>query len=137
MSGMFRTVPPRAFPITLGDLTFYATAWKLTGTRLYVEQGSVTGSYFVTNSSRRAKRLVLDGKFFFLEAPSEILLPLDTAVINRQLFAFEMRNIRFSDTRIEEYTISEEAAEGVLPCRITLIVPGTLVYVPEKTEETS
>ena len=29
MSGLFRAVTPRSFPVKLGDLTFHATGWKL------------------------------------------------------------------------------------------------------------
>ena len=31
MSGLFRAVTPRSFPVKLGDLTFHATGWKLSG----------------------------------------------------------------------------------------------------------
>ena len=41
MSGTFQVVSPREFPVRLGDLTFYAAGWKLSGTRQYAQQGGV------------------------------------------------------------------------------------------------
>ena len=41
MSGTFQVVSPREFPVRLGDLTFYAAGWKLSGIRQYAQQGGV------------------------------------------------------------------------------------------------
>ena len=43
MSGLFRTVVPRNFPVKLGDMTFSAHGWKLSCIRQYAEQGGVYG----------------------------------------------------------------------------------------------
>ena len=67
MSGLFRAVTPRSFPVKLGDLTFHATGWKLSCVRQYAQQNGVQGSCYVTNSGARTKQLVLDGSFFCLE----------------------------------------------------------------------
>ena len=32
MNGTFQVVSPREFPVRLGNLTFYAAGWKLSGT---------------------------------------------------------------------------------------------------------
>ena len=77
MSGLFRAVTPRSFPVKLGDLTFHATGWKLSCVRQYAQQNGVQGSCYVTNSGARTKQLVLDGSFFCLERPYEVILPLD------------------------------------------------------------
>ena len=65
MSGLFRAVTPRSFPVKLGDLTFHATGWKLSCVRQYAQQNGVQGSCYVTNSGARTKQLVLDGSFFY------------------------------------------------------------------------
>ncbi len=44
MNGTFQVVSPREFPVRLGDLTFYAAGWKLSGTRQYAQQGGVQES---------------------------------------------------------------------------------------------
>ncbi|MFR1994432.1 hypothetical protein [Ruminococcus sp.] len=62
-------VEMRSFPVQLGELVFYAGNWKLTGVRQYAEQGGVLGTGYVTNSSARARRLVLDGWIRFTENP--------------------------------------------------------------------
>ena len=38
MNGTFQVVSPREFPVRLGDLTFYAAGWKLSGTRQYASR---------------------------------------------------------------------------------------------------
>ena len=53
MSGLFRAVTPRSFPVKLGDLTFHATGWKLSCVRQYAQQNGVQGSCYVTNSGAR------------------------------------------------------------------------------------
>ena len=87
MSGTFQVVSPREFPVRLGDLTFYAAGWKLSGIRQYAQQGGVQGAGYVTNTSCRARQLVLDGKFCFADSPAEVVLALDSgsAVFRHQL----------------------------------------------------
>lgn len=58
MSGTFQVVSPREFPVRLGNLTFYAAGWKLSGTRQYAQQGGVQGAGYVTNTSCRVRQLV-------------------------------------------------------------------------------
>ena len=127
-------VSPREFPVRLGDLTFYAAGWKLSGTRQYAQQGGVQGAGYVTNTSCRARQLVLDGKFCFADSPAEVVLALDTAIRERTLFAFDLRDLRFFGTSLAAYTISETAAQGVLPCQLTLIAPNALSRVTAETE---
>ena len=67
-------VEMRSFPVQLGELVFYAGSWKLTGVRQYAEQGGVLGTGYVTNSSARARRLVLDGWIRFTENPGDVIL---------------------------------------------------------------
>ena len=114
MSGLFRAVTPRSFPVKLGDLTFHATGWKLSCVRQYAQQNGVQGSCYVTNSGARTKQLVLDGSFFCLE---------------------RLYEVRFSMAEIVGYSIAEKAMDGVLPCQMTLIVPSVLTYVPPETGE--
>ncbi|WP_462368108.1 hypothetical protein [Ruminococcus callidus] len=134
MNETFQVVSPREFPVRLGDLTFYAAGWKLSGTRQYAQQGGVQGAGYVTNTSCRARQLVLDGKFCFADSPAEVVLALDTAIRERTLFAFDLRDLRFFGTSLAAYTISETAAQGVLPCQLTLIAPNALSRVTAETE---
>ena len=116
MSGTFQVVSPREFPIRLGNLTFYAAGWKLSGTRQYAQQGGVQGA------------------FCFADSPAEVVLALDSAIRERTLFAFDLRDLRFFGTSLAAYTISETAAQGVLPCQLTLIAPNALSRVTAETE---
>lgn len=134
MNGTFQVVSPREFPVRLGNLTFYAAGWKLSGTRQYAQQGGVQGAAYVTNTSCRARQLVLDGKFCFADSPAEVVLALDSAIRERTLFAFDLRDLRFFGTSLAAYTISETAAQGVLPCQLTLIAPNALSRVTAETE---
>lgn len=85
----------------------------------------------MTNTSCRARQLVLDGKFCFADSPAEVVLALDSAIRERTLFAFDLR---FFGTSLAAYTISETAAQGVLPCQLTLIAPNALSRVTAETE---
>ena len=134
MSAYFWKVPTRRFPVALGDLTFYACEWKLSGVRQHMEQGGVNGSHFITNASSRAKRLILEGRFCFLDEPSEVLIPLDTALAENTRFSFSLRGVRYVAASLVGYTISEAAEEGVLPCRLTLVVSNVLTPAPTETE---
>ena len=121
MSGLFRAVTPRSFPVKLGDLTFHATGWKLSCVRQYAQHNGVQGSCYVTNSGARTKQLVI--------------LPLDAALREKTRFSFTLRDMRFSMAEIVGYSIAEKAMDGVLPCQMTLIVPSVLTYVPPETGE--
>ena len=86
----------------------------------------------MTNTSCRVRQLVLDGKFCFADSPAEVVLALDSAIRERTLFAFDLRDLRFFGTSLAAYTISETA--GVLPCQLTLIAPNALSRVTAETE---
>lgn len=132
MSGLFRAVTPRSFPVKLGDLTFHATGWKLSCVRQYAQQNGVQGACYVTNSGARTKQLVLDGGFFCLERPYEVILPLDAASREKTRFSFTLRDMRFSMAEIVGYSIAEKAMDGVFalsddadrPQRIDLCAAG-------------
>ena len=79
--------------------------------------------------------VVLDGSFFCLERPYEVILPLDAALREKTRFSFTLRDMRFSMAEIVGYSIAEKAMDGVLPCQMTLIVPSVLTYVPPETGE--
>ena len=79
--------------------------------------------------------VVLDGSFFYLELPYEVILPLDAALREKTRFSFTLRDMRFSMAEIVGYSIAEKAMDGVLPCQMTLIVPSVLTYVPPETGE--
>ena len=57
-----------------------------------------------------------------------------SAIRERTLFAFDLRDLRFFGTSLAAYTISETAAQGVLPCQLTLIAPNALSRVTAETE---
>lgn len=137
MSAHFYPVPPRAFPIAIGDTTFYVTAWKLTGSRNYAEQSGVSGSGFVTNFGRRARRLEMEGRFYFRGQLAKMLLSLDTAIQENQRFVLDIHGIRYVAVSLVSYTAEESAEEGVLPCRMTWVVQGNMTETPAETEETS
>lgn len=136
MSGLIHTVTPRAFPVTLGTLNFYATSWKIHAARNYTEQGGTTGICFLTNSCLRAKRLVLDGYFPFHESPSSVILPLESAISQQTRFAFTLRGMRFLVVMLTEYTIQETAKEGVMPCQLTLVTTSSITEDSETETET-
>ena len=46
MSKQIHVISARTFAVTLGDLTFYASGWKLTAERNFAEQGGATGGSF-------------------------------------------------------------------------------------------
>lgn len=137
MSAYFYPVPPRCFPVVLGDTTFYVTSWKLSGSRNYAEQSGVSGSGFVTNFGRRARRLELEGRFYFRGQPAKFLLPLDTAIQESQRFVLDVHGIRYVAASLVSYTAEESAEEGVLPCRMTFVIQGNMTETPAETEETS
>lgn len=137
MSAFFFPVTPRAFPIALGETTFYVTSWKLTGSRNYAEQSSVSGSGYVTNFGKRVRRLEMEGRFHFRGQLADILLPLDTAVQENQRFSLDIHGIRYIAISLVSYTVEESAEEGVLPCRMTWVVLGNITETPAETEETS
>lgn len=127
-------VEMRSFPVQLGELVFYAGSWKLTGVRQYAEQGGVLGTGYVTNSSARARRLVLDGWIRFTENPGDVILQLDSAIAANRRFVFDLRGVRFVAVNLVEYAVQEAAKDGLLHCTLTLITPNTLTAPPEETE---
>ncbi len=125
MSAVF-PVSARSFLVTLDTLTFYATSWKLSGERQYTEQTGATGDCYLSNSSNRAKRLVLEGCFSFVESPADVVIPLEEALAEQTRFGFTLREIRYTGLRLYAYQIEECSDVGVLPCQLTFLTTGTL-----------
>lgn len=134
MSGLIHATQPRTFLVTFDTLPFYATRWKLHGERSYAEQGGTTGVCFLTNSCVHAKRLVLSGYFPAYDSPSAVVLALESAISNQTRFTFTLRGMRFSVVMITAYTLEEAAADGVLPCQLTLVTTNGIAEVEEETE---
>lgn len=134
MSQTVQLVPERSFPVTLGALTFYAASWKLTGQRQYAEQGGVTGSICVVNSSMKARRLVLDGWLCFDENPAEAAIALDAAMADNQRFVFTFREMRFIAATLVEYTLEEAAKDGRIPCQLVLITTSSITAPPAESD---
>lgn len=136
MSKQIHVISARTFAVTLGDLTFYASGWKLTAERNFAEQGGATGGSFITNSCRRAKRLTLDGYLPFHTSPAEVVLALESAVAQQSRFVFSLRGMRFLTAMITSYTVQETAVSGVLPCQLTLITTSSIGPVTSVDLET-
>lgn len=134
MSAYFHTVPPRSFHITIDTLDFHAQSWCLSAACTHAEQGSVTGSRYMTNSFCKTRTLHLKGSFFFLDDPAEVLIPLDDILYNKVRFAFTLRGIRCFAASLVGYTISEEATRGTLSCELDILISSPLTKVPDETE---
>lgn len=133
MSSALTLVPPRCFPVKLGTLTFYARSWKLTAVRGLTEQASISGSTYVTNTNLRAKRLELEGHFCFTDTPSEVLVPLDTAIRTQTRFSFALHGVQYVATTLLQFSLEEAAEEGILPCRLALITTNALAAETEES----
>ena len=75
---------------------------------------------------------MLDGSFFCLERPYEVILPLDAALREKTRFSFTLRDMRFSMAEIVGYSIAERRWTGAAlsddadrPQRIDLCAPET------------
>ncbi len=126
MSGVIYPVDRTGFDVLLGTLTFHATDWSLHAERRYAEQNTIGGGVYVSNSGLHARRLELNGSFCFNDNPAEILLALDEAIIQNKRFVFSLRGVRYIAAILTEYTLTERAAESVLPCRLVLVISSTL-----------
>ena len=135
MSQIFLPTSSRCFSVVLDTLTFYATRWELEAERRYAEQTGATGNCYLTNSSNRAKRLVLEGYFSFQDSPADVVVPLDSALAAQTRFGFTIRETRFLTAYLLSYQISETAASGILPCRLTFLSTSTLTKKASDTDD--
>lgn len=124
-------LPSRAFPVTLGDITVYATSWSVTGSRKTTEQTGATGCCMVTNQGVRARTLILQGYLPFTETPSAFVAALDDAVETGTRFGFTLRNVAYAGAILTSYTVEETATAGALPCTLTFLVPNALTVESE------
>ena len=130
MSHTLLPVNRSGFAVPLGNLTFHATSWRMEAVRTYAEQNTIGGAVYVTNSGMHARRLILNGFFCFDDQPADILLALDSAMSQNTRFVFSLRGVRLLAAILTEYSIEEQAKEGVLPCRLVLITGNGLSAAP-------
>ena len=91
--------------------------------------GLINVSY-VTSSANRSKRITLEGHFCFTDNPASIIQTLDRSIRDNTRYIFELRGMRFAAACLLEYTVSETAETGILPCQLVLYTANG-IYVPD------
>ncbi|WP_455249656.1 hypothetical protein [Ruminococcus sp.] len=136
MSTTYATVKQRAFPVRLDTLTLYASSWRLHGERVLTEQNGLINVSYVTSSANRSKRITLEGHFCFTDNPASIIQTLDRSIRDNTRYIFELRGMRFAAACLLEYTVSETAETGILPCQLVLYTSNG-IYVPDTATTTA
>lgn len=111
----------RYFPVKLGNLTFYAQSYQISGVRNYTEQATVSGGIAITNTNVRARRILLEGKLLCQEDPSAAVMELDRLMEEYTGLSVEIHRMWLIVARIVRYTVQEVGTDSMLSCRIELI----------------
>lgn len=127
----FTFAATRSFPVSLGDLTFYASGWKVHGQRNYAQLSSCTGACYLNNNSVQANEITLSGSFPFTESPGSLVAALDAAIRNQTSFSLTIHGFSVSVAYLKDYTISESVQNGTLPCELTFLTTGSISEAEE------
>lgn len=116
----------RQFPIMIGNCTFYAEHYQLTGIRQFTEQTLISGTPVFTNHSIRARRLCLDGRFLRTDPMAVVLLQLDLYLKENISFSIEIDGIHYAMCQLSRYIVQEDGHSAALTCRLECIVTNPL-----------
>ncbi len=122
----------RQFLVWLDEICFYATEWKITGERAYVQSGGASGDNFLTNNALRARQLTLKGYIAFDDDPAAVILPLEKAMREKTYLFFTLRGMMFSSAQIVGYTVEESCEKSTLACTINIVTTSSPTVLDEE-----
>lgn len=130
----FFSPPSRSFKAQLGDTELSVQTYTISGQRIFAEQASVSGDPLVTNCSRRAGKIILEGMWVTDKDPEELFSVLEEYIRENTSVALTLRKMHFPDCRIAKFTASESGTEPFVSVRLELISLAPPEIIPENDE---
>lgn len=94
-------------PVKIGDFTVYCEKFKSSGSRGFSEQNTVSGDEIITNSGKKAVRIILSGRISG-DNPLDFLISVNQLMYSAEKFSIEYKNTVFGQCQVQAFVVNDE-----------------------------
>lgn len=106
-------------PVQIGNFTVYCEKFKASGVKNFSEQNTVSGNEIITNSGKKAVRIIFSGRIC-CENPLEFLVRINEMMYNTESFSVEYKETVFGKCFVQSF-VADDENNGYISATVTLI----------------
>lgn len=111
--------PRESVPVTIGDFTLYCEKFKASGIKAFSEQNTVSGNEIITNSGKKAVRIILNGRIICNNS-IDFLVSVNNLMYSTEKFSIEYKNTVFGQCQVQSFVV-DDRNEDFISAVVTLI----------------
>ncbi|MDE6500744.1 MAG: hypothetical protein K2L10_01470 [Ruminococcus sp.] len=111
--------PYESVPVKIGNFTMYCEKFKSSGNKSFSEQNTVAGDEVITNSGKKAVRIIFSGRISG-DNPLDFLTSVNNMMYNNENFSVQYKNIVFGKCQVQAFVVNDENNDFI-SANITLI----------------
>ena len=109
-------------PVQIGGFTMYCEKFKATGTKAFSEQNTVSGNEVITNSGKKAVRIILSGRICgenYMDFPVNV----NNLMYSTEKFSTEYKNTVFGQCQVQSFVVDDQNNDFIT-VTVNLIATG-------------
>lgn len=111
--------PQESVPVQIGSFTIYCEKFKVTRIKNFSEQNTVSGKEIITNSGKKAIRIVFSGRISG-DNQLNFIVDSNTLICSSEKFSVEYKNIVFGQCQVQSFVVDDQN-NNFISATITLI----------------
>ena len=111
--------PQESVPVQIGSFTIYCEKFKVTRIKNFSEQNTVSGNEIITNSGKKAIRIVFSGRISG-DNQLNFIVDSNTLICSSEKFSVEYKNIVFGQCQVLSFVVDDQN-NNFISATITLI----------------
>lgn len=123
--------PHEPVSIRIGNFIMYCEKFKSSGTKSFCEQNTVSGDEIITNSGKKAVRIIFSGRISGDDS-MDFLVSMNELMYNDEQFSIEYKNTVFEQCQVQSFVINDENNDFI-SATVTLIALAVSAKSGEST----
>lgn len=111
--------PQESVPVQIGSFTIYCEKFKVTRIKNFSEQNTVSGNEIITNSGKKAIRIVFSVRISG-DNQLNFIVDSNTLICSSEKFSVEYKNIVFGQCQVQSFVVDDQN-NNFISATITLI----------------
>ncbi len=99
--------PQESVPVQIGSFTIYCEKFKVTRIKNFSEQNTVSGNEIITNSGKKAIRIVFSGRISG-DNQLNFIVDSNTLICSSEKFSVEYKNIVFGQCQVQSFVVDDQ-----------------------------
>lgn len=99
--------PHESVPVAIGDFTIYCEKFKASGTKAFSEQNTVSGSEVITNSGKKAVRIIFSGRIVCNDS-IDFLADVNNMMYSTENLSIEYKNTVFNQCQLQSFVVDDQ-----------------------------